>query len=75
MHCIYYGGNINDRKTKRIVAQSTRHRRSRSLSYVWYIYDAMDVYDTMVDIIPLEVSYRDQIKVYMIQLVCYGVIL
>ena len=41
---------------------------------VWYIYDTMDVYDTMVDIIPLEVSYRDEIKVYMIQLVCWSLI-
>ena len=41
---------------------------------VWYIYDTMDVYDTMVDIIPLEVSHRDEIKVYMIQLVCWSLI-
>ena len=31
------------------MAYPTRYRRSRSLSYGWYIYDTMDVYDSMVD--------------------------
>ena len=30
--------------------------------------------DSRVDIIPLDVSYRDQIKVYIIQLVCWSLI-
>ena len=36
-----------------------------------YIYGYMDVDDNM-DIIPLEVSYKDQTRVYFIQIACWG---
>ena len=42
---------------------------------VWYIYDTMDVDDNMVDIIPLTVGRTAQIKVYIMQTICYGVYL
>jgi hypothetical protein len=44
-------------------------------SYVVYtyrnFYNSLDVDDNM-DIIPLEVSYKDQTRVYFIQFICWG---
>ena len=37
-----------------------------------FIYDDMDVDDYMTDIIPLEVSFKDELRVYVIQIVCWS---
>ena len=48
------------------------HGRSYVVFTNSVFYNDMDV-DVYMDIIPLEVSYRDQIKVYIIQIICWSV--
>ena len=40
-----------------------------------FLYDDMDVDDYMTDIIPLEVSLKDELRVYVIQIVCWSLYL
>ena len=37
-----------------------------------FLYDDMDVDDYMTDIIPLEVSFKDELRVYAIQIFCWS---
>ena len=39
------------------------------------VYGCMDVDGDEMDIIPLEVSYKDQLKVYTMQLICWSLYL
>ena len=40
-----------------------------------FLYDDMDVDDYMTDIIPLEVSLKDELRVYVIQIFCWSMYL
>ena len=51
---------------------TTTYGGSWLVSTTSVFYDDMDV-DVYMDVIPLEVSYRDQLKVYMIQIMCYSI--
>ena len=40
-----------------------------------YLFSNMDVDDYNMDIIPLEISYKDELRVYAIQIVCWSLYL
>ena len=38
------------------------------------VYGCMDVDGDKMDIIPLEVSYKDELRVYFIQIICWSIL-
>lgn len=39
------------------------------------VYGCMDVDGNIMDIIPLEVSFKDELRVYVIQIICWSLYL
>ena len=62
----YYEESYNNR--------SAPHGRSYVVYTFTYVYGYMDVDVDKMDIIPLEVSYKDELRVYFIQIICWSIL-
>ena len=68
-------GNVHAERFSTSSKGTTTYGRSYVVYTFTNVYGCMDVDGDKMDIIPLEVSYKDQLKVYTIQLICWSLYL